>query len=193
MINPILVLFGMGHGPGGSERACGSIFSITDFFQCFAVSNDAGEPSAYARMQRTQKQSNSFSISLSLIWFFGASGAQVLVDMYLLILLNIIFWRLRRPSFSGYVSTDLRYYIFFGACGAQNLVDMYLLIFLHIIFRRRRNLLKPWKRLEPSRSLGKIARCASGALHGAMERYYFSMMRIIFAGLCVGRSNRSLL
>ena len=68
MINPILVLFGMGHGRGGGqgERAYGSIFSIT-FFQCYAVSNDAGEPSASARMQRTQEQSNSFSISLSLI------------------------------------------------------------------------------------------------------------------------------
>jgi len=65
MINPILVLFGMGHGPGGGERACGSIFSITDFFQCFAVSNDAGEPSAYARMQRTQSvRKNKATVSL---------------------------------------------------------------------------------------------------------------------------------
>ena len=127
------------------------------------------------------------------MFFFGASGAQVLVDMYLLIFLYVISWRLRRANFNGYVFTDLRYYIFFAASGAKILVDMYLLIFLHIIFRRRRNFLKPWKRLEPSRSLGKIARCASGALHGAMERYYFSMMRIIFAGLCVGRSNQSLL
>lgn len=68
MINPILVIFGMGHGWGGG-RAKGhtAAFSQLLFFQCYAVSNDAGEPSAYARMQRTQEQSNSFSISLSLI------------------------------------------------------------------------------------------------------------------------------
>ena len=82
MINPILVLFGMGHGRGGQgERAYGNIFS---FFLIYAVNNAAVEPSAYARMQRTQEQSNSFSISLSLI-----------------------FRRLRRPSFSGHVSTHL--------------------------------------------------------------------------------------
>ena len=54
-------------GGGQGERAYGSIFFNYFFFQCYAVSNDAGEPSAYARMQRTQEQSNSFSISLSLI------------------------------------------------------------------------------------------------------------------------------
>lgn len=99
-------------GGGGRAKGHTAAFSQLLFFQCYAVSNDAGEPSAYARMQRTQEQSNSFSISLSLIWFFGASGAQVLVDMYLLIFLNIIFWRLRRPNFSGYASTHLTSYNF---------------------------------------------------------------------------------
>ena len=87
MINPILAFFGMGHGRGGQgERAYGNIFS---FFLIYAVNNAAVEPSAYARMQRTQEQSNSFSISLSLI-----------------------FRRLRRPSFSGYVSTHLPSFFF---------------------------------------------------------------------------------
>jgi hypothetical protein len=95
MINPILVLFGMGHGRGAGRKGIRQHFLNYFFFQCYAVSNDAGEPSAYARMQRTQEQSNSFSISLSSICFFGASGAQVLVDMYLLIFLNIVFRRRR--------------------------------------------------------------------------------------------------
>lgn len=76
-------------GWGQGERAYGSIFSITDCFQCYAVSNDAGEPPCvctHAAHTRTKQQ---------FLYKF---------------ILNIIFRRLRRPSFSGSVSTHLLLY-----------------------------------------------------------------------------------